>query len=575
MSKHSLDIAPGQSLVPENTKILVADDSRTLRMLLEQILAAENFQVISACDGVQAMELFQKEQPELVVLDIMMPYMDGIEVAQRIRKSKLEGYVPIIFVTGMSDEDNLKRCVDVGGDDFIVKPFNPVMLAAKVNSLLRFKNLYLEQMQQKKKLQAFQLFADQEQEVAAALYENLLHADFQEASNLRYLLSPAALFNGDILLTAKSPGNQFYCLLGDFTGHGLSASIGAGPTAEIFYGMTRKGFGAIEILNEINRKMHKFLPVHMFLAVTMVSLNPESRTMSLISCGLPDHYLLNQATSDVRVIESHNLPLGITDSFELQAQHFEVAGDDFLYLFTDGVIEAENAQGDPFAAEGVISCLTQHEKPGFDLILEKLQLHSQNLQQQDDITLVELRCDVETTPWSVPIEAVKPSSIIPLPWKSSMEFHVTTLRHMNPVPVMVNSLMEIQGLQNHRESIFVIVSELFANSLDHGLLKLDSCMKKTAEGFIGFFELRQQRLNLLEDGRIKVSFDHQPKDNGGRLIIRVQDSGEGFEYNNIFSSLNENEENYGRGIQLVRKLCHEFEYIGDGNRVKAIFEWEV
>ena len=575
MSKHSLDIAPRQSLVPENTKILVADDSRTLRMLLEQILAAENFQVISACDGVQAMELFQKEQPELVVLDIMMPYMDGIEVAQRIRKSKLEGYVPIIFVTGMSDEDNLKRCVDVGGDDFIVKPFNPVMLAAKVNSLLRFKNLYLEQMQQKKKLQAFQLLADQEQEVAATLYENLLHADFQEASNLRYLLSPAALFNGDILLTAKSPGNQFYCLLGDFTGHGLSASIGAGPTAEIFYGMTRKGFGAIEILNEINRKMHKFLPVNMFLAVTMVSLNPESRTMSLISCGLPDHYLLNRATSDVRVIESHNLPLGITDSFELQAQHFEVTGDDFLYLFTDGVIEAENAQGDPFAAEGVISCLTQHEKPGFDLILEKLQLHSQNLQQQDDITLVELRCDVETTPWNVPIEAVKPSPIIPLPWKSSMEFHVTTLRHINPVPVMVNSLMEIQGLQNHRESIFVIVSELFANSLDHGLLKLDSCMKKTAEGFIGFFELRQQRLNLLEDGRIKVSFDHQPKDNGGRLIIRVQDSGEGFEYNNIFSSLNENEENYGRGIQLVRKLCHEFEYIGDGNRVKAIFEWEI
>ena len=100
-------------------------------------------------------------------------------------------------------------------------------------------------------------------------------------------------------------------------------------------------------------------------------------------------------------------------------------------------------------------------------------------------------------------------------------------------------------------------------------------MKKTTEGFIGFFELRQQRLNLLEDGRIKVSFDHQPKDNGGRLIIRVQDSGEGFEYNNIFSPLKENEENYGRGIQLVRKLCREFEYIGDGNRVKAIFEWEI
>jgi two-component system, HptB-dependent secretion and biofilm response regulator len=571
--KRSIDVELSE--MPKRTKILIADDSKDLRLFLEHILAAENYQVISACDGVQALELFHKEQPELVVLDIMMPHMDGIEAARQIRNSTITGYVPIIFVTQMSDDENLQRCMEVGGDDFILKPFKPIMLTAKVNSLLRFKSLYQEQLQQKEKLLAYQSLVDQEQEVAAALFENLLHADFLETTNLRYILSPAALFNGDILLTAKTPGNQFYCLLGDFTGHGLSASIGAGPTAEIFYGMTQKGFGAIEILNEINRKMHKLLPVNMFLAVTMVSLNPGSLTMNLTSCGLPDHYLLNRATNEFRIIKSNNLPLGITSSFELQTQQFEVTEDDFLYLFTDGIIEAENAQGEQFGFEGINSCLTQQKKSGFDLILEKLQLHSQNLEQQDDITLVELRCAVESTPWSKHVDAVKSISITPLPWKSSMEFHVTTLRHLNPVPVMVNSLMEIQGLQNHRESIFLIVSELFNNSLEHGILNLDSSIKKTSEGFIRFFELRKERLNILEEGRIKVSFDHKPIANGGRLIIRVQDSGEGFEHSKVFSLLNNNEENYGRGIKLVQKLCSEVEYKGEGNRVKAIFEWGI
>ena len=566
----------GQSAAAAAARVLIADDSLLQRQMLQEMLGSAGYRVVSACDGPDALELYRREQPELVILDIVMPSLTGIDVAREIRRSEIDGgFVPIIFITGMDDEGYLQQCVEVGGDDFIRKPFNPVLLQAKVGSLLRFRRLYEEQLEQKRCLHKFQQTAAQEQEVAAAMYNNILHAGFLEAPNLRYSLSPMALFNGDVLLSAKSPGNQLYCLLGDFTGHGISASVGAGPAAEIFYGMVQKGFGPVEILHEINRKLHKLLPVNMFLAASLATLNPEAWTLTMITCGLPDHYLVNRASGVIRTISSSNLPLGISASFALQEQHFEVTGDDFLYLFTDGVIEAENSQGEQFGAGRVADCLARDGAAGFDLIQQELQRHCRDLQQQDDISLVALQCDVERVPWKAVQQESGQGELLPMAWKSAMEFHVSTLRHVNPVPIMVNSLMEVQGLQRHRESIFVIISELFANALEHGLLHLDSKLKEISEGFMQYFQLREERLREADDSRIKVSFDHRPVDNGGRLVIRVQDSGKGFDSSQVFSRIDGNTGYFGRGIQLVRKLCAEVEYSGDGNRVKAVYEWQI
>ncbi len=220
----------GQSAAAAVARVLIVDDSLLQRQMLQEMLGSAGYRIVSACDGPDALELYRREQPELVILDIVMPALTGIDVAREIRRSEIDGgFVPIIFITGMDDEGYLQQCVEVGGDDFIRKPFNPVLLQAKVGSLLRFRRLYEEQLEQKRCLQKFQQAAAQEQEVAAAMYNNILHAGFLEAPNLRYSLSPMALFNGDVLLSAKSPGNQLYCLLGDFTGHGISASVGAGP----------------------------------------------------------------------------------------------------------------------------------------------------------------------------------------------------------------------------------------------------------------------------------------------------------------------------------------------------------
>lgn len=558
----------------KKAKILVADDTRLQRMLLHKMLVSEQIDVVLACDGKEAVEIFIQEKPDLCILDVLMPNMDGVEAAKQIQSSLSENeHVPIVFITAQDNEKNLQRCVEAKADDFIAKPFNPTILHAKLNSLLRFKCLYEEQSLQKKQLLTYQQIAEQEQDVASAIHEKIIHSRFLDVPNIKHFLSPMSLFNGDIFLVAKTPGNQLYCLLGDFTGHGLSASVGASPAADIFYGMVNKGFGGSEILQEINKKLHCLLPVQMFLAATLVTLDPESRFINVIACGLPDHYLLNKVTGQVQIIKSQNVPLGIVDNFEIQERSLSVTSNDHLYLFTDGIIEAESIDGKQFGFDGIESCLVAKEQSVFENILQGQQLHCQGLEQQDDITLIEIHCDLETAPWKNLGQTNQHKEVIPLIWKNSMEFEVKTLQHVSPVPVMLNSIMEIQGLFKFKEAIFIIVSELFNNCLDHGLLGLDSKLKNSAEGFSKYYELKAQRLNQRE-GYIKVLFSHRPFENGGQLIIRMKDSGEGFDHRTLTANFSDNQNYHGRGMALVNTLCKELQYSDGGTRVKAVFEWE-
>lgn len=556
----------------KKSKILVADDNRLQRLMLMEIFSEIGHEVFVAEDGEEAVQIFKNDAPDLVVLDIFMPKMDGIKAATEIKKILGEKYVPIVFITGVDNDDYLQRCIDVGADDFVYKPFNALALKAKINSLLRVQQLYQQQYSQKQQLLEYQHQAAQEQEIAATLYKNIVHAGFYNTPEVKYRLSPMALFNGDIFLVAKTPGNQLYVLLGDFTGHGLAASVGAGPAAEIFYGMAEKGFGVSEIIVEINRKMLKLLPVNMFLAATLVVFFPDTGAMSLITCGLPDHYLFNRQSKQLQVIVSKNLPLGIIDSFEPNIQNLPISKNSFLYLFTDGVIEAENTLGEQFDEPGVIRSIENNDS-GYAAVLNALDEHTQGREQQDDITFVELDCNISDAHWMQSSSKKVHKNLQALSWKSSMEFHSSTLRQINPVPVVINSIMEIQGLTEHREAIFLIVTELFANALEHGLLKLDSIMKQSSDGFMEYYTVREERLAQLSDGYIKMSFNHQPTQLGGELVIKMQDSGQGFDFSKASADLEKNEQKFGRGINLLLSLCKQVEYSGNGNRVKAVYEW--
>jgi diguanylate cyclase (GGDEF)-like protein len=126
------------------SKILIVDDSETIRAVLAIAVQAMKFEPVLADCGERALELFVAERPSLVLLDVNMPGIDGYETARRIRAVAPEEWVPIIFLSASEDDQDLRRAIECGGDDYLVKPVSPVVLNSKMRALQR-----LDQMRRK------------------------------------------------------------------------------------------------------------------------------------------------------------------------------------------------------------------------------------------------------------------------------------------------------------------------------------------------------------------------------------------------------------------------------------------
>ncbi|MEM9620762.1 MAG: fused response regulator/phosphatase, partial [Pseudomonadota bacterium] len=298
-----------------SSRVLVADDNAVDRQLLSTIVKRAGYEVIAAVDGNDAVEKYYAENPDLVLLDALMPGKDGFAVAEEIKANSADKFVPIIFLTSLTEASELARCVEAGGDDFLSKPYNRVILQAKLSALQRMRDMHQTLQQQRDEISRHHLQLVTDQEAAKAVFDNVAHARHLNVSYIKHLLSPLAIFNGDVLLAAQNPSNNLYLMLGDFTGHGLAAAIGALPLSDVFYGMTAKGFSLAELVRECNRKLCSVLPSGYFCCAAALYIDFSRQTVEFWNGGLPSVYLRRHQAGEhqdsVVPLTSSHLPLGI------------------------------------------------------------------------------------------------------------------------------------------------------------------------------------------------------------------------------------------------------------------------
>jgi two-component system sensor histidine kinase/response regulator len=182
---------------PEACKILVVDDDERIVDVFSTILAQDGYRILSAPDGTSALEIVRQEHPDVVLMDVILPDLSGIEICRRIRTTPEMGFLPIILVTGMTARSQQVEGLDAGADDFIKKPVNPLELTARVRSLLRTKQLYDEVEAHRRELE--QRVAERTQELQSA-YERLKELD-QVKGNILAIVSHEL---GTPLLQVKS-----------------------------------------------------------------------------------------------------------------------------------------------------------------------------------------------------------------------------------------------------------------------------------------------------------------------------------------------------------------------------------
>ncbi|PCI63492.1 MAG: histidine kinase [Gammaproteobacteria bacterium] len=609
-------------IIYDSKLALVVDDSKMQCMMLSVLLQEEGYRVIIAHDGACGVAMYIEHQPDLVLMDINMPIMNGYEAARQIKKISHGSLAPLIFITSMDTDQAFIESVDAGGDSILVRPFTPAVFKAKIKAIQRVSDLYSQ-------IKILQQEQQKDEELAEQLLTGVIGARNYAKDKIGIVKKSAAIFSGDIQLTALCPNGDVYILLGDFTGHGLRSSIGAIPLAETFRTMTKKGFLLNEIIKQINYQLYDLLPADLFLAACFVRVSSNTGSAKIFNAGLPDTYILscdqlNKGQIKYKIGSIHP-PLGILPELlpKTKAGIYAIEKSDRIILISDGVIEARNSAKEMYDIDRLEQCIIDSDfsQNIAVLIMQSVNEFCQGNSQEDDISIIDVPCNLEqeaiiatnnnndkndysieeTIDQTTINEKITDDKTIddnilaehsasddftvvdfdllaPPVWFWQLSLYGERLGQVNPIPLAMNQIQAIEGSGEHWHSLYTILTELFINALDHGVLELSSELKNSPQGFVEYFTIREQRLAKLIDGFIDIQLSYHLLDSGGRMVIKVKDSGKGFDslkaFKNNSISLIEKKTLSGRGLELVNQLTETIEYQDNGTLVKASYVWD-
>lgn len=231
-----------------------------------------------------------------------------------------------------------------------------------------------------------------EQRLAGHLLTNVRAQGCLDTPGVRHLTSPLDFFNGDVALAATTPNGELRWMLGDFTGHGLSAAVGTIPVASTFYATCRKGVPLNESVETINDLLKGVLPPGLFCAAALLGLDPQKRELCVWNGGLPTVIVRNVRDGSLRLHPSQSLPLGLVTSRELDVafSRIPVAEEDEIFVYTDGLTEAQNQSGELFGQDRVSAALAKPGRlgDGFDRLLEEIKAYRGAVRAGDDVSLI-------------------------------------------------------------------------------------------------------------------------------------------------------------------------------------------
>ncbi|HLF97052.1 MAG TPA: fused response regulator/phosphatase [Methylococcaceae bacterium] len=554
-------------------KILVVDDDAISRLLVARLVEQMGHFSVVAGNGVEAVEVYEREQPDLVLMDVLMPEMDGYEATRRIKALAADKWVPVIFLTRLDSDNSLIQALEVEADDYLVKPVNFATLRAKIGAMQHVFSLQEEVRIKSQELENHSYEVEEEKRIITHLMEQITHQEGLQDPALNYCVIPAEHHSGDLIASQRSPSQALNVMLADGTGHGLAAAINVLPLPPIFYSMAGRGFPLSRVVQELNRKAFGWLPTERYVAAILATVDERNRRIAVWNGGLPPALLMSAEGEILYRWDSRQLPLGILDDpdcgKELEYYSFDRPGQ--LIMMSDGVIEAPNAAGERYGQERALDVLRRSPPTSrFKNLLDDLNAHLHGHPASDDVSLiiVEVMGDhVPPLPEPEVVRELAPKRSAGEGWHLEMRLNASELPHFDLAPQLTALLGNIPDIHRHDRTLFLILSELFSNALDHGLLRLGSDIPCGSQNSEAYLAERERRLGELREGWIFLRLETVTEDGEHLLRIRVQDSGAGFDHARLERELAERNRPCGHGLWLVKRLVRRLEFQGGGAAV--------
>lgn len=436
---------------------------------------------------------------------------------------------------------------------------------------------YVVQLQQRlsDKIVALERYRDrneEEQRLGSFIMERMLRMDTQLDGLVRRYMRPTEQLSGDVLIAAETPANVVHVMLADAVGHGLAAAINVLPLCRAFYDLTEKGFSIEQIAADLNELVNHIMPVDRFVATALLSINYNTQVIEVWNGGIPALRLYSRSGELLHSWASRQLPLGILDdkNFSAKPEMYRYKEDCQLYLYSDGLIEAAGSGRQAYGDQRIADLLAGAPHPRrFEMLVEDFERHLDGARADDDVSIAMM--DIAADQYHVTDSCRLPSGgeAVGGDWRVAVRLGASELQYLDVVPLITQLLSKTRSLREHHSALFLILSELFNNALDHGVLRLDSRLKLGLDGFDHYLQLREQRMRELTSGEITIEIESAAIDGRPAVKVHITDSGDGFDYRALQSA--DSGEMHGRGIALTRCLTHMLEYAGAGNEVTAYY----
>ena len=555
--------------------ILVVEGDQSLNRLYKSHLVQQNFRVITSLNYDEAMIVLAYERIDIVLVDYDLGERKGLDLLKNLPENIKHLNIPIIVMGNSESPDILRACIEMGVDDYLVKPINTLLLNLKIHSLIYHVRMSSIISEQNRKLNELINKADLEKQMVSHIMSNhLLSQQMTSVKGFNYLLKPTEDFSGDIIVARCAPSGSIFIFHADATGHGLSATVTLMPIMSIFKAMVTKGYRLESIIREINTCLSEQLPFDRFVAASMVEVDINHQVLRVWNGGMPPLFVIDDQQHVIKQFISKYMALGILepDVFESKTETIKLPANAKLLSVSDAVLEQEDALGHPFGLSRLMLVLRQKHQNNVDNILQVLTEHTGHDNFDDDLSMYQFSIEQafsahEAQYLSKPVTH-SISEIAPFTWSLELVGKQIATQEL---PSQCNQFLMGMGFHHSFcQRIFTIVSELVTNAVDHGLLKLTSMLKAGAEGFLVYYQEREKRLlELSKQDYLQILIKWCADEKGSYMLIEVKDSGEGFLHESIepdgANLINE----FGRGLTLIKQLATEIVIKEKGTRVSV------
>lgn len=348
-------------------RVLIAEDDPISRHLLVRTLAGWGYEVVAARDGAEAWRFYEEREFSLVILDWVMPVLDGVEVVRRIRanSSRRAGYTYVILLTAKTKKGEVVEGMNAGADDFVTKPFDRDELRVRLRAGERLLKLEQALIEQNRLLRERNEQMEQDLRMACEVQQALLPQGYPsfpanvppEKSALRFCdrYRPDGAVGGDffdVLALSDTRAGLFVC---DVMGHGVRAALGTAMIRALLEGVRALADEPGRLLGEINRELIAILgqaSVPVFLSAFYAVIDVTTGELRHANAGHPLPLLLRRGEGVVETLTPAGgragPPLGVRDQAVYAVSHLRMQPGDLLAVFTDGLFEAIGPDQEPF-----------------------------------------------------------------------------------------------------------------------------------------------------------------------------------------------------------------------------------